>query len=84
MFAPPICRRRWRNNAFPFRQIRRRRRQPSERRCERQRAIEFSAMREQSQKRGLQIRGDTTIPRVPGPTWTPSTALTSEITMSPT
>jgi hypothetical protein len=30
MFAPPICRRRWRNNAFPFRQIRRRRRQPSE------------------------------------------------------
>jgi hypothetical protein len=33
MFAP-ICRRRWRNNAFPFRQIRRRRRQPSERRRE--------------------------------------------------
>jgi hypothetical protein len=28
MFAPPICRRRWRNNAFPFHQIRRRRRQP--------------------------------------------------------
>jgi hypothetical protein len=33
---------------------------------------------------GIQTRGDTTIPRVPGPTWTPSTALTSEITMSPT
>jgi len=32
MFAPPTCRRRWRNNAFPFRQIRRRRRQPSEHR----------------------------------------------------
>src|SRR5215211_8176923 len=29
MFAPPICRRRWRNNAFPFRQIQRRRRQPA-------------------------------------------------------
>ena len=27
MFAPPICRRSWWNNAFPFRQIRRRRRQ---------------------------------------------------------
>ena len=35
MFAPPICRRRWRNNAFPFRQLRRRRRQPSEHRSER-------------------------------------------------
>jgi hypothetical protein len=34
MFAPPICKRRWRNNAFPFRQIRRRRRQPSEHRSE--------------------------------------------------
>ena len=33
MFAPPIWRRRWRNNAFPFRQIRRRRRQPSENRA---------------------------------------------------
>jgi hypothetical protein len=30
-----------------------------------------------------QTRGDTTIPSVPGPTWTPSTALTSEITMFP-
>jgi hypothetical protein len=30
-----VCRRRWRNNAFPFRQIRRRRRQPSEHRSER-------------------------------------------------
>jgi hypothetical protein len=50
MFAPPICRRRWRNNAFPFRQIRRRRRLPSEHRRERQRAIEYSAMREQLQK----------------------------------
>jgi hypothetical protein len=29
MFAPPICRRRWRNNAFPFRQVRRRRRHPA-------------------------------------------------------
>src|SRR5688500_3290377 len=29
MFAPPICRRRWRNNASPFHQIRRRRRQPA-------------------------------------------------------
>ena len=48
-----------------------------------ERAIENSAMREQP-KRGLQVRGDTTIPRVPGPTWTPSTALTSEITTSPT
>jgi len=47
MFAPPICRRRWRNNAFPFRQIRRRRRLPSEHRSERQRAIKQSAMREQ-------------------------------------
>jgi hypothetical protein len=35
MFAPPICRRRWRNNAFPFRQLRRRRRQPGEHRSER-------------------------------------------------
>ncbi|MCE3276927.1 MAG: hypothetical protein K0R13_2782 [Propionibacteriaceae bacterium] len=35
MFAPPICRRGWRNNAFPFRQIRRRQRQPSEHRRER-------------------------------------------------
>jgi hypothetical protein len=35
MFAPPICRRSWRNNAFPFRQLRRRRRQPGEYRSER-------------------------------------------------
>jgi hypothetical protein len=49
MFAPPICKRRWRNNAFPFRQLRRRRRQPSEHRSERQRAIKYSAMREQLQ-----------------------------------
>ena len=35
MFAPPICRRRWRDNAFPFRQTRRRRRQLSEHRSER-------------------------------------------------
>jgi hypothetical protein len=53
MFAPPICRRRWRNNALPFRQIRRRRRQPSEHRSERQRAIKHSAMREQLQLGGL-------------------------------
>jgi hypothetical protein len=45
MFAPPICRRRWRNNAFPFRQLRRRRRYPSEHRSERQRAIRHSAIR---------------------------------------
>src|SRR4029453_19237138 len=31
MFAPPICRRRWRKNAFPFRHLRRRRRLRSER-----------------------------------------------------
>jgi hypothetical protein len=30
-----VCRRRWRNNAFPFRQLRQRRRQPSEHRSER-------------------------------------------------
>jgi hypothetical protein len=47
MFAPPVCRRRWRNNAFPFRQLRRRRRQPSEHRRERQRAIKHSATPEQ-------------------------------------
>ncbi len=35
MFAPPICRKRWPNNAFPFRQLGRRRRQPSEHRSER-------------------------------------------------
>jgi hypothetical protein len=35
MFAPPICRRRWRDSAFPFCQVRRRRRQPSEHRSER-------------------------------------------------
>src|SRR5688500_10738807 len=29
MFTPPICRRNWRNNASPFHQIRRRRRQPA-------------------------------------------------------
>ena len=43
----------------------------------------FKARCASSQERA-QTRGDTTIPRVPGPTWTPSTALTSEITMSPT
>jgi holo-[acyl-carrier protein] synthase len=35
MFAPPICRTRGRNNDFPFRQLGRRRRQPSEHRSER-------------------------------------------------
>ena len=35
MFAPPICRRSSRNNAFLFRQLRRRRRQHSEHRSER-------------------------------------------------
>jgi hypothetical protein len=37
---------------FPFRQLRRRRRQPSEHRSERQRAIKHSAMCEQLTKRG--------------------------------
>ena len=40
-----VCRRRWRNNAFPFRQVRRRWRQPGEHRRERQRAIKHSAIR---------------------------------------
>ena len=53
MFAPPICRRRWRNNAFPFRQIRRRRGQPSEHRSEQ---IKQSAMREQLTKIGCERR----------------------------
>ncbi len=35
MFAPPICRRIWRNNAFPLRQLRRKRRRPGEHRRER-------------------------------------------------
>jgi hypothetical protein len=47
MFAPPICRRRWRNNAFPFRHLRRRRRQPSEHRSERKRASNRARLREQ-------------------------------------
>src|SRR5687768_16906784 len=51
MFAPPICRRRWRNNALPFRQIRRRRRQPSEHRRERSEQSKQSAMPEQLKKR---------------------------------
>jgi hypothetical protein len=42
-----------------------------------------SAMRESHPKKGAQTRGDTTIPTVPGPTCTPSTALTSEITTLP-
>ena len=41
------------------------------------------AMREQPPKGPAQTRGDTTIPTVPGPTCTPSTALTSEITTLP-
>jgi hypothetical protein len=47
MFAPPICRRRWRNNAFPFRQIRRRRRQPSEHRSERSEQSNRARLHEQ-------------------------------------
>ena len=35
MFVPPVCRRRWRNIALPFRQLRLRRRQSSEHRRER-------------------------------------------------
>jgi hypothetical protein len=42
-----VGRRRWRNNAIPFRQLRRRRRQPSEHRSERKQAIKYRAMREQ-------------------------------------
>ena len=54
MFAPPICRRRWRDNAFPFRQIRRRRRQPSEHRSE-QSEQSTELMREQKdQRHGLE------------------------------
>src|SRR5215207_7445803 len=45
MFAPPICRRRGRNNAFPFSRLRRRWREPSET-SQRERAIKQSAMRE--------------------------------------
>jgi len=61
MFAPPICRRRWRNNAFPFHQIRRRRRQPqrtSQRakraieHCERQRAEQFKSVGHATQNPG--------------------------------
>jgi hypothetical protein len=47
MFAPPICRRRWRNNAFPFRQLRRRRRQPSEHRSEQSERSNAARLREQ-------------------------------------
>ena len=47
MFAPPICRRRWRNNAFSFRQLRRRRRQPSEYRSERSEQSNTARLREQ-------------------------------------
>jgi hypothetical protein len=50
MFAPPICRRSWRNNAFPFRQLRPRRLQPGEHRSERSEQIKQSAMREQHLK----------------------------------
>ena len=57
--------------------------EPSEHRSERSEQSK-TARCASSPKRGLQVRGDTTIPRVPGPTWTPSTALTSEITTSPT
>jgi murein DD-endopeptidase MepM/ murein hydrolase activator NlpD len=56
MFAPPICRRRWRNNAFPFRQLRRRRRQPSEHRSERQRAIKHRAIARAGQILGRHLR----------------------------
>jgi hypothetical protein len=44
----------------------------------------FKARCASGPKEGTQTRGDTTIPRAPGPTCTPSTALTSEITISPT
>jgi hypothetical protein len=49
--------------------------------------VALSAMCEQALKlasgRETQTRGDTTIPSAPGPTWTPITALTSEITKLP-
>jgi hypothetical protein len=51
MFAPPICRRRWRNNAFPFRQLRRRRRQPSEHRSERSEPSNTARCASSSQKK---------------------------------
>ena len=54
MFAPPICRRRWRDNAFPFRQIRRRRRQPSEHPSERSEQSN-TARCASSSKRGVSI-----------------------------
>jgi hypothetical protein len=55
-FAPPICRRRWRNNAFPLRQLRRRRRQPSEHRSERKRAIKHRAIARAAQILGRHLR----------------------------
>ena len=55
-FAPPICRRRWRNNAFPLRQLRRRRRQPSEHRSERKRAIKHRAIVRAAQILGRHLR----------------------------
>jgi ribosome-associated toxin RatA of RatAB toxin-antitoxin module len=60
MFAPPICRRRWRNNAFPFRQLRRRRRQPSEHRGERQRAVKHRASNQTQPARTLWLVADQT------------------------
>jgi murein DD-endopeptidase MepM/ murein hydrolase activator NlpD len=56
MFAPPICRRRWRNNAFPFHQLRRRRRQPGEHCSERKRAIKHRAIVRAAQILGRQLR----------------------------
>jgi hypothetical protein len=52
MFAPPICRRRWRNNAFPFWQLRRRRRQPSEHRRERSEQSNTARCASSSEKGG--------------------------------
>jgi murein DD-endopeptidase MepM/ murein hydrolase activator NlpD len=51
-----VCRRRWRNNAFPFRRIRRRRRQPSEHRRERQRAIKHRVIARAARILGRHLR----------------------------
>jgi hypothetical protein len=51
MFAPPICRRRWRNNAFRFRQIRRRRRQQANIAASGSEQANAARLREQPSKR---------------------------------
>jgi hypothetical protein len=51
MFAPPICRRSLTEQRFPFRQLRRRRRQPSEHRRERSEQSNRARLREQSRSK---------------------------------